>query len=46
LCLVHGLPARSASAIWAIGRSAGWIAHTLEQRLAGFAMRPRGHFQL
>jgi citrate synthase len=46
LCLVHGLPARSASAIWAIGRSAGWIAHTLEQRLAGFAMRPRGHFQV
>ena len=45
LCLVHGLPARSASAIWAIGRTAGWIAHTLEQRLAGFAMRPRGHFQ-
>ncbi len=45
LCVTWGLPQRTASAIWGIGRSAGWIAHTLEQRLAGFAMRPRGQFQ-
>lgn len=45
LCLTCGLPARSASAIWGIGRSSGWIAHALEQRLAGFVMRPRGQFQ-
>lgn len=45
LCLACGLPERSASAIWGIGRSAGWVAHALEQRLAGFPMRPRGQFQ-
>ena len=45
LCVTWGLPQRTASAIWGIGRSAGWIAHTLEQRLAGFALRPRGQFQ-
>jgi citrate synthase len=44
LCLTWELPARSASAIWGIGRTAGWIAHVLEQRLAGFVMRPRGQF--
>lgn len=45
LCMTWKLPRRTASAIWGIGRSAGWIAHTLEQRLAGFALRPRGQFQ-
>ena len=45
LCVTWGLPQRTASAIWGIGRSAGWIAHILEQRLAGFALRPRGQFQ-
>ena len=45
LCLACGLPVRSASAIWGIGRAAGWVAHALEQRLAGFPMRPRGQFQ-
>ena len=45
LCVTWGLPQRTASAIWGIGRSAGWIAHTLEQRMAGFVLRPRGQFQ-
>jgi citrate synthase len=45
LCVTWGLPRRTAGAIWGIGRSAGWIAHTLEQRLAGFVLRPRGQFQ-
>ncbi len=45
LCISWRLPRRTASAIWGISRSAGWIAHTLEQRLAGFALRPRGQFQ-
>lgn len=38
------LPQRSASAIWGVGRTAGWIAHVLEQRLAGFEIRPRGRY--
>ena len=38
------LPQRSAGALWALGRSAGWIAHIMEQRLAGVVMRPRARF--
>lgn len=45
LSLAWGMPMRSASAIWGVGRTAGWIAHVLEQRLAGFSLRPRGMFQ-
>lgn len=29
------------AAIFAVGRCAGWIAHVLEQRRAGFLLRPR-----
>ncbi len=36
-----GLPPGSASAIFAIGRVAGWVAHILEQREANFMIRPR-----
>ncbi|MCC6197463.1 MAG: hypothetical protein IT518_23680 [Burkholderiales bacterium] len=39
-----GLPERSAGAIWALGRTAGWIAHIVEQRLAGFVLRPRARY--
>lgn len=45
LGLAWGLPPRSANALWGIGRTAGWIAHVLEQRLAGIALRPRGQFR-
>jgi citrate synthase len=45
LCVAWGLPPRSPSALWGIGRTAGWIAHVMEQRLAGFTIRPRGHYQ-
>jgi len=38
------LPAGSASGLFALGRSAGWVAHVLEQRLAGFLIRPRAKF--
>ena len=31
-------------AIFAIGRSAGWVAHILEQYEAGFVLRPRARF--
>jgi citrate synthase len=36
-----GLPRGSAAAIFAIGRTAGWVAHVLEQQAAGFLIRPR-----
>jgi len=38
------MPPECAGAIWMIGRSAGWIAHTYEQRTQAFMMRPRGRF--
>ncbi|WP_260499533.1 citrate/2-methylcitrate synthase [Aquabacterium sp. J223] len=33
-------PQRSASALWTVGRSVGWIAHVIEQRLTGSPIRP------
>jgi citrate synthase len=39
-----GLPRGSAAALFAVGRSAGWVAHALEQREAGFALRPRARY--
>lgn len=39
-----GLPPGSAAALFAIGRTAGWIAHVLEQRAAGFLLRPRARY--
>jgi citrate synthase len=44
LALSLGLPARSSGAVWAVGRTAGWIAHLLEQRRAGHQIRPRAHY--
>ena len=38
------LPPGAASGLFAIGRSAGWIAHALEQREAGFVLRPRARY--
>ncbi len=39
-----GMPERSASALWTLGRTVGWIAHVMEQRLAGFVLRPRARY--
>lgn len=36
-----GMPAGAPGAIMAIARSAGWLAHAFEQRLAGYLVRPR-----
>ncbi|HYP99032.1 MAG TPA: citrate/2-methylcitrate synthase [Polyangiaceae bacterium] len=41
LCQCLDLPPGSASSIFAIGRCAGWVAHALEQRSAGYLLRPR-----
>jgi citrate synthase len=38
------LPERGAGALWALGRTAGWIAHVMEQRLAGYVLRPRAKY--
>lgn len=39
-----GLPRGAASALFALGRSAGWVAHALEQREQGFLLRPRARY--
>jgi len=39
-----GLPPRTSAAIFAVGRAAGWLAHALEQRAAGFLLRPRARY--
>jgi citrate synthase len=39
-----GLPVGSAAAIFAAGRTAGWIAHALEQAATGDLLRPRARY--
>lgn len=39
-----GLPRGSATALFAIGRTAGWVAHALEQREAAVLLRPRAQY--
>ncbi len=38
------LPRGSASGLFALGRTAGWIAHALEQRASAFVLRPRARY--
>ena len=38
------LPPGSATALFALARTAGWIAHAMEQRAAGFLLRPRARY--
>ena len=40
-----GAPDHSAGGVLALARSAGWVAHVLEQRMAGFMIRPRAQFR-
>jgi citrate synthase len=39
-----GMRRGSAAAIFAIGRIAGWVAHAIEQREAGYILRPRAEY--
>lgn len=38
------LPRGAASVLFSIGRIAGWVAHALEQREAGYVLRPRAQY--
>jgi citrate synthase len=40
-----GLPMGSATALFAVGRSVGWVAHSLEQYEAGYLLRPRARYR-
>jgi len=44
VCGALELPIGMGPAIFAIGRSAGWIAHVLEQQRTGTLLRPRARF--
>lgn len=44
LAVALDLPSHSAGALMALGRTAGWIAHVFEQRLAGYLVRPRAEY--
>ncbi len=44
LAAALGLPEGGAAALWTLGRTAGWIAHVMEQRLQGFVLRPRAKY--
>ena len=44
LCVTIGMPRQSAAGLFALGRVAGWVAHVLEQRLAGIMLRPKARF--
>jgi citrate synthase len=37
------LPVGAAEAVFATGRSVGWIAHAMEQKASGVRIRPRAH---
>jgi citrate synthase len=39
-----GAPAGFATALFAVGRTAGWVAHAIEQRRSGETLRPRARY--
>lgn len=40
-----GLPVGSATALFAVGRMVGWVAHSVEQYEAGYVLRPRARYR-
>ena len=46
LAVAHtlGLPTGAASVLFALGRTAGWVAHAIEQRSSGYIIRPRARY--
>ncbi|TAL82298.1 MAG: citrate synthase [Candidimonas sp.] len=44
MAVALGLPSRTAAGIYTLGRTAGWVAHVIEQRLTGYLIRPRAKF--
>ena len=44
LRMALGLPVGSAAALFAVGRTAGWIAHALEQSSSDQILRPRARY--
>jgi citrate synthase len=40
----YGLPEGAALALFAMGRTVGWLAHAFEQRASGALIRPRAEF--
>ena len=39
-----GAPPHAGSGLFAVARSAGWLAHAIEQRAAGYLLRPRARY--
>jgi len=44
LTLSLGLPGSTGAGLFAVARAAGWLAHALEQRAAGYLLRPRARY--
>jgi citrate synthase len=44
LAAALGAPPATASGLFAVARAAGWLAHALEQRAAGYLLRPRARY--
>lgn len=45
LAMALGLPAFAPFTLFALGRTAGWIGHIIEQYESGNLIRPRAHYQ-
>lgn len=44
LATALGAPPGTSSGLFAVARCAGWLAHALEQRAAGYVLRPRARY--